>query len=119
MKKIEVIRDRDIALEAMGASHLLDYLNDVTYDELVSILGEPTFDTPSGDGKVQKEWVVYFTYPYELQGDKVYCFTIYDWKTYDEEYTITENRKWNIGGHSKLYGYELIEFIYESLNAVK
>lgn len=60
-----------------------------TYSQLVKILGEPTFDTPSGDNKVQKEWVV------EFNGD---VFTIYDWKTFDPEYTMAKLDEFNIGG---------------------
>jgi hypothetical protein len=59
-----------------------------TYQQLVAILGEPTFDTPSGDNKVQKEWRV------DFKGD---TFAIYDWKTYDVEYTMNELDIFNIG----------------------
>ena len=38
-------------------------------------------------------WVVTF-------GNRVY--TIYDWKTYDREYTINELNTWSIGGVSSL-----------------
>lgn len=60
-----------------------------TYQKLVDCLGEPTYDTPSGDNKVQKEWVVNY------EGNN---YTIYDWKTYDVEYTMNELDEWHIGG---------------------
>jgi hypothetical protein len=67
-------------------------ISGVTYNELVEILGEPTFDEASGDNKVQKEWVC------EYDGN---VFTIYDWKTFDEEYTMNELTMWSVGGKDK------------------
>lgn len=62
---------------------------DCTYKDLISALGEPTYSTPSGDNKVQKEWVV------EHNGE---VFTVYDWKTYDEDYTMNKLDEFNVGG---------------------
>jgi len=62
----------------------------ITYEELIDLLGEPTF-IGSGDNKVQFEWVVMY---------KGEVFTIYDWKTYDREYTINELDTFRVGGHS-------------------
>jgi hypothetical protein len=61
---------------------------DATYNQLIKTLGEPTFDTPSGDNKVQKEWVV------EFEGN---IYTVYDWKTYDVNYTMNELNEFNVG----------------------
>jgi hypothetical protein len=61
-----------------------------TINELTAVLGKPTHDTPSGDDKVQKEWVC------ETSEGKV--FTIYDWKEYrtlDPDETIA----WHIGAN--------------------
>ena len=33
-------------------------LTEIDFNSLVDILGEPTYDTPSADDKVQKEWVL-------------------------------------------------------------
>ena len=33
-------------------------------------------------------------------------FTIYDWKTYDERYTVEELRTWSIGGKSSSIDFE-------------
>ena len=60
-----------------------------TYSQLLETLGKPTYDEPSGDGKVQVEWVV------EFEGN---IFTVYDWKTYSREYTENELMKFNVGG---------------------
>jgi hypothetical protein len=62
-----------------------------TYSQLVEELGEPTFNTPSGDGKTQVEWVVEFENKY---------YTIYDWKVYDREFTLNKLTEFNIGGKS-------------------
>jgi hypothetical protein len=55
---------------SMNGSGLAGYI-DTTYNKLVSVLGEATFNSPSGDSKVQVEWVLKFE-------DKL--FSIYDWK---------------------------------------
>jgi hypothetical protein len=61
-----------------------------TYSQLLEVLGKPTYDEPSGDGKVQVEWVV------EFEGN---IFTIYDWKTGSREYTEDKLTKFNVGGN--------------------
>jgi len=76
-------------------------LNDIKYSDLVRILGEPTYDEESGDGKTQVEWWI------NLDGE---YFTIYDWKTYDREYTLNELDIWSVGGRTNPN--KLIEFIY-------
>jgi hypothetical protein len=72
----------------------------IKYSDLVRILGEPTYNEESGDGKTQVEWWI------ELNG--IY-FTIYDWKTYDREFTLNGLYIWSIGGSSNPD--KLIEFI--------
>jgi len=66
-------------------------LDGIYYRDLVEKLGEPTV-IGSGDDKVQYEWLI----EYE---NRVY--TIYDWKTYDPEYTEYELDTWSIGGNAK------------------
>ena len=87
MKKFKVIDFLDGDDAANGTS-LEGYIN-TTYSQLIELLGEPTYDEPSGDGKTQIEWVV------EFEGD---IFTIYDWKTGSREYTENELAKFNVGG---------------------
>ena len=82
---------------------LRGYVN-ATYEELVGLLGSPTFNEPSGDNKVQVEWVVEFE-------DEV--FTIYDWKTFSRHYTENELERFHIGGKSYSGGLE--EFINQEL----
>ena len=81
--------DKDSA-DACGTS-LQGYLRGFSYSQLVEAFGEPTYNEPSGDDKVQVEWVFNF---------KGNTFTLYDWKTYDRNYTINELDTWNIGGKS-------------------
>jgi hypothetical protein len=85
MKKLE---ENQVGNKTNG-SGLKGYIK-CTYQDLVKVLGEPTYPEESGDSKVQKEWVV------EHDGE---IFTIYDWKTYDPEYTMTELDEFNVGGH--------------------
>jgi hypothetical protein len=80
-------------------------LTGLFFKDLVEILGKPTL-VGSGDDKVQYEWIMKF------EGE---IFTIYDWKTYDAEYTEYELDTWSIGGNANsaalLFAFK--EFIYE------
>jgi len=73
----------------MGTS-LQGYVT-ATYQQLKSLLGEPTFG-PDGnmDGKVTCEWVLKFE-----DGSVV---TVYDWKTYSR--TPRKMYEWHVGGTS-------------------
>ena len=89
--ELEVIRDKEWAMDKMHMSSFMTYLGGaVTYQVLVDAFGEPTFEPEdSGDGKVNYEWVIYFDGSY---------YSIYDWKTYSPEYTRTEYTNWHVGG---------------------
>lgn len=104
------------ALDSSSPTWLVGTINGISYDQLVGILGQPAFPETSDDGKTNREWVV------EFEGK---VFTIYDWKTYDAEYTVNELRKWNVGGncspnglidaieiqlHSGILNYRFLEF---------
>lgn len=93
------IYDLEQANEVSNGTFKVGTIAGMTYEKLVSILGEPTYNEESGDGKVQVEWVVQYGEDY---------FTIYDWKTNDREYTLTENTIWNVGGKGASF-----DFIYE------
>lgn len=101
--KIKVFKNGS-APQTTGNS-LSGYLYNVTYQDLVNALGEPTFNEPSGDDKTQMEWVI------EFKGNR---YTIYDWKTYDRGYTETELTKWNIG--SMFNAYDFIEEMETVIN---
>lgn len=85
MKNFKVLSIEDA--NESGTS-LQGYIN-ATYSQLLETLGKPTYDEPSGDDKVQVEWVVEFN-------DNI--FTIYDWKTGSREYTENELMEFNVGG---------------------
>ena len=87
---IKHITDKQEAIDESNGSSLKGYIY-ATYNKLVNVLGEPTFDEPSDDEKTQVEWVVNF------KGD---FFTIYDWKTYDRDYTLNDLDRFNVGGKS-------------------
>lgn len=87
MNNFKVLNFQEAELTIHGSS-LRGYI-DATYSQLLEVLGEPTYDEPSGDEKTQMEWVV------EFEGD---IFTIYDWKTYSRNYTENELTRFNVGG---------------------
>ena len=105
---LEKIEDKNQALSVISGTSLSGYLHNTQYSDLIEAFGEPTFNQESGDGKIQFEWV------FEFNGD---IFTIYDWKTWDVEYTINELTTWNIG--SKVYYGEFSDHIEEVLNSKK
>jgi hypothetical protein len=95
----------EVGKKTNGTS-LSGYLPKVTYSQLVEIFGEPTLGEPSGDNKVQKEWV--------FEDEDRDIFTVYDYKTYDENYTMYENTDWHVG--SKVPVGEFIAWVERNLN---
>jgi hypothetical protein len=98
---METLRDQNIASTHTDGISLEGCIN-ATYNQLLEVLGEPTFNTSSGDDKRQVEWVVKFGNSY---------FTIYDYKTYDREYTLNELDEFHIGGKT-----DALDFINELEN---
>ena len=92
MKKFKVLSNEETA--SSGTS-LQGYIN-ATYSQLLETLGKPTYNEPSGDDKVQVEWVVEFNDNF---------FTIYDWKTGSREYTKNELAMFNVGGTIPAYDF--------------
>jgi len=84
---MKVLRNQDFASNQTCGTSLKGYTK-ATYKQLVAALGEPTFNDASADDKTQVEWVVKFRNNY---------FTIYDWKTYDREYTMNELTIFHVG----------------------
>lgn len=90
----EIIRDPN------GGGGWLQSHIDVSYSDLVSAFGPPTYH---GDGdKTQAEW--------DLRINGVMC-TIYDWKEYNRRPEAV--RDWHIGGTS----YDAVDMVKESLAA--
>ena len=98
--EVKVIRNEQEALDLIGGTFRVGEINR-TYRELVNGLGEPTFDTPSVDNKIQVRWVCKF---------KGNVYTIYDWKTYDREITEWKLNQFNVGSKNAR-GYEVSEFV--------
>ena len=96
--KLTVFHDTDAPSTA--GTYKVDTLMGPNYSQLVNFLGDPTYSSPSGDNKVQKEWVVEFN-------DEL--FTIYDWKTYSVYETMNTLDTWSIGGKSSASG--LVEYL--------
>lgn len=93
--------DTDVA----NGTFKIGSLDGIYYRDLVEKLGEPTV-IGSGDDKVQYEWIINY---------KSAIFTIYDWKTYDAEYTEYELDTWSVGGNERSASMvnEFKNFIYE------
>lgn len=97
--KYNKIAKQENALKLIGGTSLKDRLIGFNYKQLMVAFGEPTFPRVSSDGKIQKQWVFVRTSDGEV-------FTLYDWKTNDEDYTMTMNQNWNVG--SKVYAGEFV-----------
>ena len=97
--KYNKITNKETALKLSSGTYLQDRLVGFNYRQLVTSFGNPTQDTPSGDGKVQKEWVF-------IRESDNEVFTLYDWKTYDADHTMTMTQEWNVG--SKVYAGEFV-----------
>ena len=91
--------------DKVNGTYKIGSLKGLYFRDLVRKLENPTV-VGSGDDKVQYEWIM------EFEGQ---VFTIYDWKTYDAEYTEQELTTWSIGGNedSATIVNEFKEFIYE------
>jgi hypothetical protein len=61
-------------------------------NELIKVIGEPTYVVNDGEDKVNIEWV--------LEDDNGNVITIYDWKEY-RKIGYDEKINWHIGGKNK------------------
>jgi hypothetical protein len=86
-----------------------------TYDEIVEVFGEPTYNTPSADEKVDVEWVLKII-DHEFD-DEEHIATIYNWKDYDGGAEARSGNKyeWHIGGHRKIVVGMLIDVFQSRL----
>ena len=78
-----------------------------TVNELVRVLGEPTYQQNTGDNKVNVEWICE-----RENGDIV---TIYDWKEY-RSIGADEEIEFHLGGHSGLITFNGKEDLIALLN---
>ena len=61
-------------------------------NELIKVIGEPTYVVNDGEDKVNIEW--------ELEDDNGDVVTVYDWKEY-RKIGYDEQIEWHIGGMSR------------------
>lgn len=73
-------------------------LDGVYYDDIEKVFGPPSYETGSGDGKVQLEWDIEF-----LNGVRS---SIYDYKQYDID-PYNDIDYWSIGGNSNESAFEV------------
>lgn len=95
--------------EACGTC-LQDYMT-ASFDTLVAIFGEPTYDITDRDEKVNFEWVL---------TDGFDVVTIYNWKDYDggRRAQSDDSYEWHIGGKSKIHALKLKSYISNKMNEV-
>ncbi|QDP58435.1 MAG: hypothetical protein Unbinned6046contig1000_4 [Prokaryotic dsDNA virus sp.] len=100
---VHAVHEQATALDKLHLTSFKGYrITNVSYDQLVDILGKPTFPNANSDGTVQKSWVL-------VWDSKVY--EIYDYHTFDEQYTIRFNTFWHIGSHEDANPLDLVELI--------
>lgn len=80
------------------------------YDELESVLGEPTYITPNEDQSVYRSWVC------RWNSD---TYEIYDYNTYSEDYTLNYLRLWNVGGSDGSDAHEFAQMIEQAIKENK
>jgi hypothetical protein len=97
---------KDEANATFQGGHKIDSLTNIYHSDLKFIFGSPSY-FGSGDDKVQMTWVIEIT---DTEGNTG-RFEIYDWKTYDIQYTKHKLDTWSIGGTGKHNPHILLEFI--------
>ena len=88
---------------AANGTSLSNYI-DCSFMDLVSVFGEPTYEDPSADDKVNVEWV--------LRGENGDVATIYNWK---DGRIPTEDYRWHVGGTS-YNATEVVDMIVDNFN---
>lgn len=79
-------------------------IHNVTYDQLVKILGKPTFPMPNSDHSVFRSWVI--------RWDGA-TYEVYDYNTFDEHYTTTYNTTWWVGSSEGVHTLDFVNLIEE------
>lgn len=93
----------------MGGTSFHDLVVVASVNELIKVLGEPDYDSNTGEDKTNFEWDM------ELESGDV--FTVYDWKEY-RMIDLDEQIEWHIGGHSFDVTYAAAIEIENALNNV-
>lgn len=91
---------------------------EANYWDLVDKLGEPHYNQPSGDGKVNTEWELRFHVQFEEDGeieDEYVEVTIYDWKEPNADVArTTPNYQWHVGGNDR----DAVELVQKALGKI-
>ena len=99
------VHEQDLAYEH---GHLTSFkglkIHNVTYDQLVKILGKPTFPMPNSDQSVFRSWVI--------RWDGA-TYEVYDYNTFDEHYTTTYNTTWWVGSSEGVHTLDFVNLIEE------
>lgn len=94
MYEPRIIIDKEEAIQLVGGSSFKSYLDNITYKDLIHILGEPVMDLSKWPRTLGTD--TFFEWVIEFDG-RVYV--IYDWKTFDLNYTKRYLRHWHVGSH--------------------
>ncbi len=77
-----------------------------TVNDLVKVLGQPSFVENTGEDKTNYEW--------DMETDSGELFTIYDYKEY-RPISKTERIKWHVGGFNSIVTQKAREQILEAI----
>ena len=91
---MKALKDSKRTRQARQFKHL-GYLEGLTYQNLVDILGEPTYIRKYKGNTWRTMWAV---------RHKGNLFTIYDWGNQDLRETQEETIKWRVGGYTDIDG---------------
>lgn len=105
MKVLTESEANEYILNGSTTTFKIGELANIYYKDLVKIFGHPTFNYPIEDEKTQVEWWIKF------EGN---LYLIYDWETYNKDFTLNGLDVWTIGGNSNPD--KLIEFIYNKMD---
>lgn len=83
----------------VNGTHLIGHMK-ATYDDIVKVLGEPSFTQQCTEEKVNVEWVIRAEYINVFGEEDTTPITIYNWKDYDggRECRSGDVYQWHIGG---------------------
>ena len=110
---IDEIKPEDCEYEVVEhlnrSTSLQGYTDPVTYYDLKTLFGKPSFDTGDPYEKVQTEWCIQGKIFFKDEDGEIdYEYveaTVYNWKTGGS--TPTGEYQWHVGGHD----YEAVDFV--------
>jgi len=85
--------------KSTGGTSFHDNTITASVNELIAVMGEPSYSGNDGEDKVNFEW--------EMETEEGEVFTVYDWKEY-RPLSRDEQIEWHIGAHSRRIGYSAL-----------